>query len=702
MSNQSGGIASVSEMLASIIENCDSADNIRILHDENGKFVIDESVLHDYKDEYPFSNSDSYFGSIIRLICAFHNTYGGVILFGVDDNSRSAGKNKVIVDSEKINRKLRETLSRELKISVRQVQTPSGAVQLLIVPIRPPACPPIYSTKKLGTYEAGKVWIRQGAEVLEAIGSDLTFLYSDRSSGFAVAELPELNIRASLPPSPATIQEFVGRFHCIEQIAHWLQTSRDPRLFLWGQGGSGKSTIAYEFASLLAEVGKAFATKQGPIERVVYLSAKAIYLDPLSAEVKTSTGTDFGDALELFQAILMLADWSSDDQVSQYDYETALNSLEELLDTETIFIVVDDIDTLTTANKDGGMEEMFLLMSRAKSGSKILYTQRNFPSFAPRAAVEVPGLDHEEAHQFIDLCCKKFSVPAPSDNEEKWIKENSEKRPLAIETMIGMRRITASYSDAFQRWKERSGDARSYLFSREYQQLNHNDRGRHLLAALSISDAPQSFGALQSVLQFTTEQLEDAIAETRDMFLSITSGNDAEGDLYSIGPATRLYVSEVSKQLDRFGAIKARVTHLRNISASTPKAFAHIIDGAARSVDAGQPEKAITMLTNPSLPDVFKEHPLVNAVLGKAYAEVHPPNVIEARACFESAFSLGHRNYQMYIDWLDLEQKNRTEVLNGLAICEKVTSANGFTPRTKATFFKRKARLDLSPDWSRI
>jgi hypothetical protein len=49
-----------------------------------------------------------------------------------------------------------------------------------------------------------------------------------------------------------------------------------------------------------------------------------------------------------------------------YSYEECISELEELFDIETQLIVLDDIDTLTTANKDGGMEELFLLLSRAK------------------------------------------------------------------------------------------------------------------------------------------------------------------------------------------------------------------------------------------------------------------------------------------------------------------------------------------------
>lgn len=685
------------EAFAKILENNDFVElsqALENLHDEEGVFHTDEGPLHDYKREYPFSNSDNYFAGILRLICALHNSYGGFILFGVHDLTRLAGHNKVRVDSEKINRKLREILSRNIEISVYEYASPSGPTQVLIVPVREAISPPIYVIKRVGDLQPGKIYIRKGAEVLEARGGDLSFLYSDRIGSLLGADTSDGSVPASLPPSHATIQEFVGRFQTIEQIVDWITASRDPRLFLWGQGGSGKSTIAYEAAVLMSESGRTVKNKSGnSIDRVLYISGKAKYLDPHSGRIRDTATRDFKDGLDIFMTILDLAGWASIEEIKNYNREQAIDALEELFAIETLFIVIDDIDTLTTSNVDAGMEELFLVLSRSRSGTKILYTLRGFPSFAPNAAIEVPGLDSEEFEQFTELCCRKFSVDRPDQGEKERIKEQAEGRPLAIETIIGMRRITSSYSEAFQRWKENSSEARAYLFSREYQQLTRDDRGKNLLAALSVFDSPQSFEALRSVLQFSPEQLQDAISETRDMFLRVSPSTAGGGDIYSIGAATRLFVLEVSQQLDMYSTIEAKVHHFKMKLGGSPAAYIPIIERASRALQSGNAVDAADLLTKKDFPPAFREHPDVQALLGQSYAKMNPPKVVEARKCFESAYSLGHRNYKMYIDWLDLEKTNLTEVVNGIEVCSKITSDENFDQRTKATFFGRLARL---------
>lgn len=684
------------DALAEIVSSGDTSslvDAIANLHDEEGAFYVDEGHFHDYKQEYPFSNSDNYFAGILRLICAFHNSYGGFILFGVDDKSRLAGRNKVKVDSEKINRKLRENLSRGIEVSAHSYKSPSGDVQILIVPVRKAMSPPIYITKRIGDQPAGRIYIRKGAEVLEARGGDLAFLYGDRIKTLLGVDASESSIEASLPPSPATIQEFVGRFRAIESIIDWIADSRDPRLFLWGQGGSGKSTIAYETAVLISEAGKDLKNRGGrSLDRSIYISGKALYLDPYSGRVKEVPGRDFQDGLDIFKAILHLSGWADFEEIDAYSRNEALEALDDLFEIETIFIVIDDIDTLTTSNVDAGMEELFLALSRSRSGSKILYTLRNFPSFAPNAAIEVPGLNDDEFEQFVKLCCDKFTVNAPATQEKDWIRLQSEGRPLAIETIIGMRRITSSYPEAFQRWKENSSEAREYLFKREYQQLARDDRGRYLLAALAVFETPQSFEALQSVLHFSKDQLQDAIAETRDMFLRVSPGKGG-GDVYALGPATRLFISDASRQLDKFPTIEARVHHFKTRLGSSPAAFVPMLDRATRALKSDNPIDAVDLLTKTDFPPAFREHPEVQALLGQAYARMTPPKVLEARQCFEAAFALGYRHYRMYLDWLELEKINRTEVVNGIEVCVKVTTGRDFEQKTKATFFGRLARL---------
>ena len=90
------------------------------LLEENGKFISQEGPVWDFKREWPFSYSDDYFGGIARLICAFANSMGGIIVFGVHDELRTAGHNKVKPNLDRLEQALKQLLSGDVSLRLRR------------------------------------------------------------------------------------------------------------------------------------------------------------------------------------------------------------------------------------------------------------------------------------------------------------------------------------------------------------------------------------------------------------------------------------------------------------------------------------------------------------------------------------------------------------------------------------------------------
>jgi hypothetical protein len=57
----------------------------RIWDEASQCFNAQETTLLDFKETYCTSYTDSYGIGIVRLALAFHNTFGGLIVFGVKD-----------------------------------------------------------------------------------------------------------------------------------------------------------------------------------------------------------------------------------------------------------------------------------------------------------------------------------------------------------------------------------------------------------------------------------------------------------------------------------------------------------------------------------------------------------------------------------------------------------------------------------------
>jgi hypothetical protein len=125
--------------------------------------------------------------------------------------------------------------------------------------------------------------------------------------------LDDASLSGGLPPSPATIKRFVGRLSTIDKIFAWLKLSDEPRTFLYGKGGSGKTTIAYEVAKVLKVEGSQFAISGGELlDNVVFISGKQQMLNVMDQSTESFVGLDFSDERELYEAILTLSNWTSE------------------------------------------------------------------------------------------------------------------------------------------------------------------------------------------------------------------------------------------------------------------------------------------------------------------------------------------------------------------------------------------------------
>ena len=502
------------------------------------RFRIQEGFLIDFKRDIPTSFATGYGAGIVRLGLALFNTYGGIMVFGVADEDLRVIGAEPDFDIEAYNRYVYEISGKRIECIATSYYLPNlkSPLQVVLVPQRGIE-PPAQLKSSLDKYPAGTLWVRDQHEVLIANTQHLTLLFSRRDdyrpNSHNQSAAP---VHRSLPPSPATLHDFIGRKDLMYQLWNWLIFNDQPRLYLHGPGGSGKSTMAYEFAKNLADEASVIDFPNGEkIDYVVYLSAK-------ESELNTSTGrqqnfflTDFSDADSQYRQILYHTGIGSEDELGQLTSSDIDKKLADLFSNFSGLIVIDDIDSLSRRNIDTGEENLFLQAVRSRSKTKILYTLRYVPPYALRSALQVPGLSFKhEVPDFVAACCEQFETPKPNVQELSLLHQRTNGLPLLIETIVGLRRDCSNYANAFTLFDERGGDeARKYLYQREYDRLDRNGRGRELLCALLLLDSKMTFTLLTSVLLFPPESVRDAISETSSIFLT-TSENELGETSYQI------------------------------------------------------------------------------------------------------------------------------------------------------------------------
>jgi hypothetical protein len=258
-----------------------------ILDTNKGVFEYQETDQLDYKNQFPFSKDDPYYESFVRLVCAFNNTFGGIIVFGVHDKLRTPGHNKVKIDIENENRKLATFLNNPVCLRHRRYEILGDAwVDIVLVPKRKGGHRLTVTTRAIHKQPEGVLWYRQAAEVLRARPETLPFLLSSRSHESRLSEtLTPFKTVGAIPPNPAIVKQFVGRLSILHELYSWASSANDPIKFLTGKGGSGKTTIAYEFSKLIVGLDEEVIDPTGRrFDRVIFLSAKEKELNTATAK----------------------------------------------------------------------------------------------------------------------------------------------------------------------------------------------------------------------------------------------------------------------------------------------------------------------------------------------------------------------------------------------------------------------------------
>jgi hypothetical protein len=281
------------------------------------------------------------------------------------------------------------------------------------------------------------------------------------------------------------------------------------------------------------------------IDFVVFISAKKIEFNPNIQRSMPANYVDFSDYEDMLRVILMQTGLSPGNNDLKHLSKAALeNELREILNSFSLLLVIDDIDTLTTAGTASGTEAMLRLLYQAKKTSRLLYTLRQRPSMAISTTIEVPGLDPKyEAPAFVEQCAIRFNVEKPTEDFiEKQLGLFSEYRPLIIETVMALRRTAGSYDRALGLAKTKSSeDMLGYVFEREWDTLKvSGGDGKMLLVALRELGGKASFEQLRTVLEIDDHRINDAIAVAQEMFLTILS--EGEKSAYQLGGLTKAFI----------------------------------------------------------------------------------------------------------------------------------------------------------------
>lgn len=623
--------------------------------------ALQECEVLDFKQQIPAT--DLEYAKTARDLVALHNSYGGFLVFGVREAEKDRAFEIVGVQSggiqiNKLRDLARSYTGSELRMQANSTIIDGKRLEIVCVAKRSVGESPIKFAKNGPEEKPGKLCFKRGDVVFRRIESnavalvpdDYDFLYSARrppSLDLSAADFSDEDpLEHNLPDRVLVCSRFVGRREVLGELWTWLADDFSRVRLIAGEGGLGKTSLAYRFAEEVA------SRRVRPFEQVVWLTAKKRQFIPSEDAHRQNYLTHFEDANSLFKAIASAhgcieSDFEGLD--SRELRQLALQSFSAM----PSFVVIDDVDSLTPEDQQRALELGMLTPPKTKM---LLTTRVNF-SYSPDNVLKLDGLEREEFKEYVKVVRDRYNLPAVKDSKIEHLREVSGGSPLFTDSLLRLERRGLTLDQAINQWRGEKGlEARKAALQREVQQLSREAK-RALFVISHVKSA--SYVELLRILDYAEQTLGDALQELAGLFL-VSAPSIGREARYTVESNTGLLVLELSQSLGidhaaLVGAVKRARTDAVGLSIEKRSGIVGLaIAQAIASMKRDDPKAALEAVI---AADKKLKSPNADLLLaiGRFSLKQKPPILERASKVFADSYALGQRKQLLFDLWFEAE-----------------------------------------------
>lgn len=524
-------------------------------------FVPKEGLLWDYKEAV--GAEKAALAKTILQIVSFHNTCGGYLIYGV----RELEKDKKFVPTEvelsgvdpsSIKNKIKDYTGASIDFTFKEItyhfDGENYKAGLIYVPKREKTSRPISFVKNGPEKSPGnpifkrdETYLRYLDECIRATTtSDWQTLFSSRdfnpSFGLDVEagggeETDERRITHDLPDKNLICSKFVGRQDLLSKLWEWLSDDLEYTKILSGDGGKGKTSIAYEFCRSFIQ------SPPSGFERVVWFSAKEKQFSGFYNNFFELQESDFNSSHSFLSLLAENCALDSD----EYKDVSSKQIKRELRDALQLFhsiYVIDDIDSL---DEDEQRKVVDACRQLGCAEARFLITTRKKLAYSSDICIDVPGFPLDDFKLYVESLRDRYSLKDIGRSEIKILHKTCDGSPLLASSILRLFRLGTPLSQAIKEWKGEAGeDARSAALKREIDSLTPDSK-RLLLAIFYFDNC--SFTELKQAAGMEKIKLVDCLDELQSLFLVNEPKLIDSEERFSVSNTTALIISEMQREL---------------------------------------------------------------------------------------------------------------------------------------------------------
>jgi Tfp pilus assembly protein PilF len=444
-----------------------------------------ETDLWDYKRDCPYPGKQfaPAWAHLAKDVAAFHNLHGGVILFGIDDESFQFVGATQVLDSKLVNDQLRRFLGDRVWIEFHRefIQRDQKYLGIALVPPRGPkvlrfaADAPDTDGKR--AFCVGDVALRVGDSTRVLSGREAESM-ARRSSAPAVGRTYEIDTDFFRVLAPE-YAEFIHRRTPCEAVEKALSDPRTAVVSIVGIGGTGKTALA-TWAALGAYEGEQF-------DLIVSITAKDRELTAAGIQALEPSLSSF-DAL--LDSVLGVAGFG---EFRGKTVQVRESAVRELLQSSKALLFVDNLETVDDKRIIEFLDDLPL-------GARAITTSRRGAVRVSVRPVDLGPMTDDEIADFITMLSRQpgFSYATGlSKAEIARVGEACDGIPLAVQWALSRAASAAeamSVAESITRSGKRGEELLEFSFRRVFESMTGAEKS--VLHVLSLFQSPLPTEAL--------------------------------------------------------------------------------------------------------------------------------------------------------------------------------------------------------------
>jgi hypothetical protein len=632
----------------------------------DGQAISDEAVLWDFKREVPVlpigvklndvtkRSYDAKFAEIVKDCVALYNTYGGYLVVGVDNTTRSLVGFTGTFDAADINKRIQAATQISIETIYRVVSFSDAATQsitlgILFIPKRPAGIKPAAFKKDAPdrgngqrAYRENDFYLRERDNCRAAkTPEDYEFLFSQR-----LIDVPYRRkkfIENNLPHRDQELKHLIGRENELATLWSWLPDAFSPVKILSGLGGVGKTSIAYTFAERLLYQSPEY------IDKVLWLGAKTeTYLGLRGKSVEMRL--DFETIDELLINIILEAGCPPEQVPEKPSRPELLSLAQHHLGFHSYILIIDNVDTLSDNDQKTILSLITQLCSLAKA--KAIVTARRNLGAAFDMYIDLKGLAFHDFQALVQEKCTLLNLRSPAETsvEMKRFYEASGGSPLFALSIIRLVNLGDTFAEAIKHWSGSDGEhVRDIAFRRELNRLKAN-AARVLMALCYLERA--SVVELRSVLGLTHAEVQSALDDLEEFSMTARDTSLPGGAAFKVPVMMGLITPLVEKVVTDHSSIKKKCNEFRTLRRTKTPFVGSAISRTMAFLNSGDPRKALQ--TARTALDDLPDDPDLLCLVGRVYNTTG--DAPKADESFRAAYRRGCKKRELFDEWTSLRE----------------------------------------------